>query len=69
MSNLALDLREAAQMYPDRPAIRLDGTTLSYAQLDDLSARAADWLQSRERGLALSVPTGKGFRQFNFSSP
>jgi len=67
MSNLAIDLREAAQMYPDRPAIRLDGTTFSYAQLDDLSARAADWLQSRERGL-VPVPTGNGFRQFNFSS-
>ena len=26
MTNLALDLREAAQMYPDRPAIRLDET-------------------------------------------
>src|SRR5215469_14199632 len=49
MANLALDLREAAQMYPDRPAIRLDGTTYSYAELDDLSARVAGWL--RERGL------------------
>jgi long-chain acyl-CoA synthetase len=49
MTNLALDLREAAQMYPSRPAIRLDGATLTYAELDDLSARAAGWL--RERGL------------------
>jgi long-chain acyl-CoA synthetase len=45
MTNLALDLREAAQMYPGRPAIRLDATTLSYAELDDLSARAAGWLR------------------------
>jgi long-chain acyl-CoA synthetase len=44
MTNLALDLREAAQMYPGRAAIRLDGTTLTYAELDDLSARAAGWL-------------------------
>jgi long-chain acyl-CoA synthetase len=56
MTNLALDLREAAQMYPDRPAIRLDETTLSYAQLDDLSARAACWLRSR--GLRPGDPVG-----------
>jgi len=49
MTNLSLSLREAAQMYPDRPALRLDATTLTYAQLDDLSARVAGWL--RERGL------------------
>jgi long-chain acyl-CoA synthetase len=45
MTNLALDLREAAQMYPGRPAIRLDEATLTYAQLDDLSARVAGWLR------------------------
>jgi long-chain acyl-CoA synthetase len=56
MTNLALDLREAAQMYPDRPAVRLDDTTLSYAQLDDLSARAAGWLRSR--GLQPGEPVG-----------
>ena len=56
MTNLALDLREAAQMYPDRPAMRLDGTTLTYAQLDDLSARAAGWL--RARGLRPGDPVG-----------
>jgi len=49
MSNLSLSLREAAQMYPDRPALRLDAATFTYAQLDDLSARVAGWL--RERGL------------------
>ena len=48
MTNLALDLREAAQMYPDRPAVRLDDTTVSATrELDDLSARAAGWLRSR----------------------
>jgi long-chain acyl-CoA synthetase len=56
MTNLALDLREAAQMYPDRPAVRLDEATLSYARLDDLSARAADWLRSR--GLRPGDPVG-----------
>ncbi len=56
MTNLALDLREAAQMYPGRPAVRLDDTTLSYAGLDDLSARAASWL--RERGLRAGDAVG-----------
>jgi long-chain acyl-CoA synthetase len=56
MTNLALDLREAAQMYPDRPAIKLDDMILTYAQLDDLSARAAGWL--RERGLRPGDPVG-----------
>jgi len=56
MTNLALDLREAAQMYPDRPAVRLNDTILSYAQLDDLSARAARWLRSR--GLQPGDPVG-----------
>jgi len=56
MTNLAHDLREAAQMYPDRPAIRLDDEILSYARLDELSARAAGWL--RERGLRPGDPVG-----------
>jgi long-chain acyl-CoA synthetase len=56
MTNLALDLREAAQMYPDRPVIRLDDTIITYAQLDDLSARAAGWLL--ERGLRPGDPVG-----------
>ncbi len=56
MTNLALDLREAAQMYPDRPAVRLDDTILTYAQLDDLSARVAGWL--RARGLRPGDPVG-----------
>jgi long-chain acyl-CoA synthetase len=56
MTNLALDLREAAQMYPDRPAIRLDEEILSYARLDELSARAAGWL--RERGVRPGDPVG-----------
>jgi len=55
-ANIALNLREAAQMYPSRPAIRLDDTVLSYAELDELSARAAGWL--RERGLVPGDPVG-----------
>jgi long-chain acyl-CoA synthetase len=48
--NLARMLDEAARQYPERPAVRLDDLVITYAQLDDLSARAADWL--RERGVA-----------------
>ncbi len=56
MTNLALDLREAAQMYPGRPAVRLDDTTVSYALLDELSARVAGWL--RARGVEPGDPVG-----------
>jgi long-chain acyl-CoA synthetase len=56
MTNLALDLREAAQMYPERPAVRLDDMILSYARLDELSARAAGWLRSR--GVRPGDPVG-----------
>jgi len=56
MTNLALDLREAAQMYPERPAVRHDDSVLTYAMLDDLSARAACWLRSR--GVRPGDPVG-----------
>ena len=36
--NLARILDEAARMYPDRPAVRLDELVLTYRQLDELSA-------------------------------
>jgi len=42
--NLARILDDTARAPPDRPAIRLDDLTLTYRQLSDLSARAADWL-------------------------
>ncbi len=48
--NLARILDEAAGAHPQRPAVRLDELMMTYAQLDDLSARAAAWL--RERGIA-----------------
>jgi long-chain acyl-CoA synthetase len=56
MANVALDLREAAHMYPDRPALRLDEMVITYARLDELSARVAGWL--RERGLRPGEPVG-----------
>ncbi len=47
--NLAGNLLQGGRAHPDRPAIRLDDLVITYAQLDDLSARAAGWL--RERGV------------------
>ena len=45
--NLAANLLRTAQAYPDNIAIRLDDATLTYAQLDAYSARAAGLLQER----------------------
>ena len=42
--NLARILDDSARTYPDHPAVRLDELMLTYRQLLDLSARAADWL-------------------------
>jgi long-chain acyl-CoA synthetase len=47
MTNLAFSLIEAARMYADRPAIRLDGDVLTYAALDEASARLAQLLRAR----------------------
>jgi long-chain acyl-CoA synthetase len=43
--NLANNLVRSANRYPDRPAVRLDATVLTYAALDDASARAAGLLR------------------------
>jgi len=48
-SNLALNLTRAARAYGQRPALRLGERELSYAELDDATARAAGWL--RELGV------------------
>ena len=48
--NLASILTASAERAPDSPAIRLGEAELSYADLDDRSARLATLL--RERGLA-----------------
>jgi long-chain acyl-CoA synthetase len=45
MPNLALALSETAALDPDHPAVRLDDTTLSYADLDQASARVARLLE------------------------
>ena len=46
MTNLALNLVEAARMYPDRPAVRLDDDVLTYTALDEASARLAQLLRA-----------------------
>ena len=48
--NLATLLTETAQRHGDRPAFRLDESVLTYAALDEASARVAGLL--RERGVA-----------------
>jgi long-chain acyl-CoA synthetase len=45
--NLANNLLRSAELYPDRPAVRLDDTILTYADLAGASARAADLLRRR----------------------
>jgi long-chain acyl-CoA synthetase len=44
MANLALNLVEAKDMYPDRAAVRLDDRILTYGQLDERSGRVAGLL-------------------------
>ena len=46
MTNLANILTESARRHPERPAIRLDDDVVTYAELDDLTARAAGWLRA-----------------------
>ncbi len=47
MSNVATLLTESAERFPDRPVIILDDTRMTYAQLNDLSARAAAMLKAQ----------------------
>ncbi len=46
-SNLALTLRNVALSNERRPALKLDDVVVSYAELDDASARVAGLLQAR----------------------
>ncbi|HZC98823.1 MAG TPA: alpha/beta fold hydrolase [Actinomycetes bacterium] len=54
MTNLALGLAEAKDMYPDRAALRLDDLVLTYEELDERSARVA--------GLLAALGVGPGDR-------
>jgi long-chain acyl-CoA synthetase len=46
MPNLSLNLSEAATMYPDHAAIRMDDTVMTYGELDDAAARLAALLHA-----------------------
>ena len=48
MTSLVSSLESAAHTHPDRPAVVLDETVLSYADLWERTARVAGWL--REKG-------------------
>jgi long-chain acyl-CoA synthetase len=45
--SLADNLITAARRHPDRPALRLDGTAITYAELDEATARVAGLLLAR----------------------
>src|SRR3954469_23500051 len=47
MANLATLLTESAQRHPDRTALKLDDTAISYTALDEASARVAGFLRGR----------------------
>ena len=47
--SLAYNLIAAAERYPDRPALRIDDAVITYAELDDATARVAGLL--RDHGL------------------
>ena len=56
MANLARLLTETAARHPDRPAVRLDGQTMTYRELDEASARCAGLL--REQGVSAGDRVG-----------
>ena len=70
MTNLANILTESARRHPDRPAIRLDDILITYAELDELTARAAGWLRARgiEPGdrVAIALPNVVPFPVFYY---
>jgi long-chain acyl-CoA synthetase len=47
VTNVSLHLVESADMYPDGPALRCDGTTTTYSELADNAARFAAYLDYR----------------------
>ena len=46
MTNLSHNLTESAEMYADRPGLRMGDTTLTYAALDDAASRLASLVGS-----------------------
>ena len=72
MTNLANILTESARRHPDRPAIRLNDILITYAELDELTARAAGWLRARgiEPGdrVAIALPNVVPFPVFYYAA-
>jgi long-chain acyl-CoA synthetase len=65
MSNLISALREAAEAGPDRPAIRVGGSVIRYAELLEAAARfghrlRTEGVESSDR-VALALPSGPGY--------
>ena len=65
VTNLAINLSDAARQYPGRPAVRLNDEVLSYAELDGRTAQVAGWL--RERGLGPATGWASCCRTFSLS--
>ncbi|MFD9128376.1 long-chain fatty acid--CoA ligase [Kitasatospora sp. NPDC059571] len=69
--NLAAILVDTAARHPDRPAVRLDGTVLGYAELDEAAARAAALLRDAGAGpgdrIGLSLPNVPAFAVFYYA--
>jgi long-chain acyl-CoA synthetase len=68
--NLADNLARNAQLFPDRPAVRLDDAVLTYADLDARSARVAGLLAERDvrpgDRVALMLPNVPAFATVYF---
>ena len=64
--NIAANLVRSADRYPDRPAVRLDEEILTYADLDESSARACALL--REHGVPFPVTGSRSCCPTSFSS-
>ena len=65
MSNLSSLLERSVQNFPDRTAVVLGATRLTYAQLDQQAALAAGWLRAQGIGpgdpVVLSLPNVPAF--------
>ena len=56
MTTLVDHLEASARAHADRSAVLLDGDRLTYAELEERTARVAGWL--RERGIEPGDPVG-----------
>ena len=72
MTNLARMMLDSAARYPERPALRLGDLVVSYAELDDASARVAGMLRAGGIGpgdrVALMLPNIPEFASVYFGA-